>query len=78
MTTTTQRTYKSEVHAARAWAKRNGYEGRGGGWVYRVGAQRPVCQGWGGFAQRLIDRHLIAPADPTRPWGTYVIAIKEG
>ena len=46
------RVYKTDVLAARAWARRNGYSGNGGGWI-RNSAGRPTCQGWGKFADRL-------------------------
>jgi hypothetical protein len=75
MTTTTQRTYKGRINAARAWAKRNGVEGRSGGWIYFVGGRRPICQGWGDFAQRLINSREIAPVNPKDSWhGPFVIA----
>lgn len=71
--TTTTRTYKTTTHAARAWAKRNGVEGRVGGWIYRVKAQRPICQGWDVYASILLSRGKIALVDPKRPWDTAYI-----
>jgi hypothetical protein len=44
--------YKTDEGAARAWAKRNGYRGNGGGWIVN-GAGRTACQGWGKLADRL-------------------------
>ena len=44
---------------AKAWGKAHGYYWMPGGWVYREGKERPVCQGWYQLYQRIgreIDR----------------------
>ena len=38
--------WESRVRLARSWGRANGYKGNAGGWIYRAGSDRAVCQGW--------------------------------
>ena len=50
--------HRDKVRAAKAWAKRNGFAGRVGGWIYDPSG-RPVTQGWFGFASILVTRGKV-------------------
>lgn len=49
---TTTTTFKSAEAAAKAWGLANGYEGRKGGWIYKISNDRPIAHGWASFASR--------------------------
>lgn len=57
-----RRVYRTDVLAARAWARRHDHRGNGGGWI-RDQRERPVCQGWGKFADRLLASGQIRKAE---------------
>ncbi len=39
----------NEKVTAKRWAKKNGFHGAGGGWIYPDNGKRPVTQGWSHF-----------------------------
>lgn len=65
------KTYKTAERCARAFAARNGYVSRKGGWIYDArNANRVVCQGYGAFIEQLRGWHIkaITPGDWRSRW----------
>ena len=47
------------ARAVKYAAKVGGYEGRKGGWIYRVGSDRPIAQGWSAMERSFRSRGLV-------------------
>jgi len=58
--------YPNGMKAAKAYAKAHGIAGRQGGWLYREGRERPVCQGWGSYTGMLARGGIIRDLDGSR------------
>jgi hypothetical protein len=52
--------------AAKLVAAHRGHYGKAGGWIYDA-QDRPICQGWTDYGNRLLARNVIAPKEVVNP-----------
>ena len=48
--------------AAKLVAAHRGHYGKAGGWIYDA-QDRPICQGWTDYGNRLLARNVIVPKE---------------